>query len=116
VIAGYIFPALEYILKKKGVRDKYIAVGAGFLLRCWGRGLCGGAGPFLQLCRDDPVCAYVEDVVRKRDADRALGLYAWYLKCTGRRAVKPLDVEGAVEYYDYTDELAKRYPVPGFPC
>mgnify|MGYP001626437210 FL=1 len=116
MISSYVFPALEYVLKRRGVRDKYIAVGAGFLLRCWDRGLCGGAGPFLQLCRDDPVCAYIEDVVKKKDAERALGLYAWYLKCTGRRAVKPLDMEGVIEYYDYTDELVKKYAPPGLPC
>ena len=112
----YVTPALVHVLRSLGVREKYLSVGSAYLIRCWDRGLCGGAGPYLQICQGDPRCEYIKSVVEKRDRAGALGLYSWYLKCTGRRAVKLLDTEGVIEPYDYTEDLVKRYPPPDLPC
>jgi hypothetical protein len=112
----YVTPALVYVLRSLGVRDRYLSVGSAYLIRCWDRGLCRRAEPYLQICQGDPRCEYIKNVVKKKDWAGALGLYAWYLKCTGRRAVKLLNVEGEAAAVDYTEDLMKRYPPPDLPC
>ena len=112
----YVTPALIYVLRSLGVRDKYLSVGSAYLIRCWAYKICAGAGPYLQICQGDPRCEYIKSVVEKRDRAGALGLYSWYLKCTGKRLVKLLDVEGVAEPHDYTEDVIRRYPPPDWPC
>ena len=112
----YIAPALNYILKALGVRPEYTAVAAAALLRCWSAGDCRTAEKFQDLCRGDPVCEYIKNIVKYKDLTGAKRAFSWYIKCTGRRLVKLLDVEGNIVGYDYTEEFLRKHPPPDFPC
>ncbi len=113
---NYVTPALTYVLKALGVRDKYLSAAAAFLVRCWRYGICVGAGPYLQICAGDPRCEYIKYVVKNRDKRGAMRLYTWFLKCTGRRAVKLVEVDGRTVAHDYTDYLMRRYPPVNWAC
>lgn len=112
----YVTPALAYHLSQLGVREEYIATAAGFLIRCWSKKTCVGAGPYVQLCRNDPVCEYIKYVIERRDLDGAKKAFSWYIKCTGKRLIKALDINGRITYYDYTDEFLRKWPPVPFEC
>ena len=112
----YITPALELRLKQLGVRKEYIAPAVGLLIRCWAGRNCLGAHPYLQLCSGDPLCEYIQNIIRYKDREGALRALAWYVKCTGKGLAKKIEVAGRIVAYDYTEEFLKKHPPPPIPC
>ena len=113
---AWVTPTLIYRLKMLGIRPDYLTTSAALLLQCWARGICAPAKDLLELCSGDPICELVKTAVKTNDIELAYRLKAWYTRCSGRRLVKLIDVEGRIEALDYTEQYIRRWPPPDVPC
>lgn len=116
VTIAWVTPALIYRLRQLGVREDYLTASAALLLQCWAQGICAPAKDLLKLCSGDPICELVKTSVKTNDIELAYRLKAWYAKCSGRRLVKLIDVEGRIEALDYTEQYIRKWPPPDVPC
>lgn len=111
-----VTPALILRLEQLGVRKEYLAAAAGLLTRCWSGNSCIGAYTYIQLCRDDPLCQYIKYVLENDNKEEALRVLSWYIKCSGKRLIKNIDIGGRVVHYDFTEQFLKKHPPLAIDC
>jgi hypothetical protein len=112
---NYSKPAAALALKKHVKDPKLIPAYLTGLYMCWAQGICKAVEGLLREALDDPVINAARLVYETMDLDLAKRLYAWYLKCTGRKFFKYLMREdtGEVIAYDMSKLLP---PPPDWPC
>jgi len=85
---NYAKPAVALALKKY-VRDpKFIGTYTSALYLCWARSICRAVEGLPPEALEDPVIKAARTAYELLDVELAKRLYAWYVKCTGRRLYK----------------------------
>jgi hypothetical protein len=85
---NYSKPAVALALRKYVKDPKYIATYVSALYMCWNQGICKPLEGLPPEALEDPVIKTARLAYELLDVDIAKRLYAWYLKCTGRKAYK----------------------------
>ena len=85
---NYAKPAVALALKKYVEDPKFISAYMSALYMCWNRGICRAVEDLPSEALEDPIIKTARAAYELLDVDLAKRLYAWYVRCTGRRLVK----------------------------
>jgi hypothetical protein len=88
LVINYSKPAVALALKKYVGDQRFIGAYTAALYMCWAQGICRALEGLPQEALKDPVIEAARLAYEAMDLDLAKRLYAWYVKCTGRRLVK----------------------------
>jgi hypothetical protein len=112
---NYAKPAVALALKKYVKNPKFIGTYMSALYMCWNQGICKAVEDLPPEALEDPVIKAARAAYELMDADMAKRLYAWYVKCTGRKLYKlgQLIGTGKLVVLDLTRGLPEP---PDWPC
>jgi hypothetical protein len=112
---NYAKPAVALALKKYVSNPKFIGVYMSALYMCWKQGICRAVEELPPEALEDPVIKAARAAYELLDEGLAKRLYAWYVRCTGRRLVKlgQLINTGELVVLDLTRGLPEP---PDWPC
>jgi len=112
---NYSKPALALALRRYVSNPKFITAYMTALYLCWNQGICRAVEDLPPEALEDPAVKAARAAYELLDVDLAKRLYAWYIRCTGRRLVKlgRLIDTGEVVVLDLTRGLPDP---PDWPC
>ncbi len=112
---NYAKPAVALALRRYVHNAKFIVTYMTALYMCWNRGICKAVEDLPPEVLEDPAIKAARAAYELLDVELAKRLYAWYVRCTGRRLVKlgQLTDTGEVVVLDLTRGLPDP---PDWPC